>query len=153
MKISAGSIVSIHYTLTGDNGEVLDSSREREPLQYEQGAGAIIPGLEQALEGRASGDTLQVTLEPEQAYGEYNQDMVQSVPRTAFNPGDPLEPGMQFRVQSDQGVMMALVKEVGVENVTLDFNHPLAGARLHFDVDVMEVSTGEADDDAPRIIV
>jgi FKBP-type peptidyl-prolyl cis-trans isomerase SlyD len=153
MKISSGAIVSIHYTLTGDNGQVIDTSRGREPLQYEHGAGAIIPGLEKALEGHSSGDDVQVTLEPDDAYGEHNENMVQSVPRSTFNEVDNVEPGMQFRVETEQGPMVVQIKEVGEETVILDFNHPLAGERLHFDVNVMEVSESDADDDKPKIIV
>ncbi|MEJ2762042.1 MAG: peptidylprolyl isomerase, partial [Gammaproteobacteria bacterium] len=130
MKIKSGAIVSIHYTLTGDDGQVIDSSRGREPLQYEQGSGSIIPGLEQALEGHGSGDDVQVTLEPADAYGERNDDMVQSVPRETFKDVDKVEPGMQFRVETEQGPMVVQVKDVEEETVTLDFNHPLAGERL-----------------------
>jgi FKBP-type peptidyl-prolyl cis-trans isomerase SlyD len=153
MKISTGAIVSIHYTLTGDNGQVIDTSQGREPLQYEQGAGAIIPGLEKALEGHSSGDDVQVTLEPADAYGEHNENMVQSVPRSTFNDVDNVETGMQFRVETEQGPMVVQIKEVGEETVILDFNHPLAGERLHFDVNVMDVSENEADDDTPKIII
>ena len=153
MKINSGAIVSIHYTLTGDDGQVIDSSRDREPLQYEQGAGAIIPGLEKALEGHSSGDDVQVTLEAVDAYGERNESMVQPVPRSTFNEVDNVEPGMQFRVETEQGPMVVQIMEVGEEIVTLDFNHPLAGERLHFDVNVMDVNEGEADDDKPKIIV
>lgn len=152
MKIKSGAIVSIHYTLTGDDGQVIDSSREREPLQYEQGSGSIIPGLEKALEGHASGDDVQVTLEAADAYGERNDEMVQSVPRETFKDVGNVEPGMQFRVETEQGPMVVQVKDVEEEAVILDFNHPLAGERLHFDVNVMEVSEGEEGDDTPRII-
>jgi FKBP-type peptidyl-prolyl cis-trans isomerase SlyD len=153
MKISSGAIVSIHYTLTGDDGQVIDTSQDRDPLQYEHGAGAIIPGLEKALEGHSRGDDVQVTLEPADAYGEHNENMVQSVPRSTFNDVDNVEPGMQFRVETEQGPMVVQIKEVGEETVVLDFNHPLAGERLHFDVNVMDVSESAEDDDTPKIIV
>lgn len=152
MKISSGAIVSIHYTLTGDDGQIIDSSQGQEPLQYEQGAGNIIPGLEKALEGHSSGDDVQVTLEPEDAYGERNDSMVQSVPRETFKDVDKVEPGMQFRVETEQGPMVVQVKNVEEETVLLDFNHPLAGERLHFDVNVMEVNDKEGGDDTPKII-
>lgn len=152
MKISSGTIVSIHYTLTGDDGEIIDSSQGQDPLQYEQGAGNIIPGLEKALEGRSSGEDVQVTLEPEDAYGQRNDAMVQSVPRETFKDVDRVEPGMQFRVETEQGPMVVQVKDVADENVVLDFNHPLAGERLHFDVNIMEVSDKEGGDDTPKII-
>ncbi len=75
MKISSGAVVSIHYTLTDDQGQVIDSSQGQDPLQYEHGSGNIIPGLEKALDGRASGDSVQVTVEPEEAYGQRNDEM------------------------------------------------------------------------------
>jgi len=152
MKISSGTIVSIHYTLTGDDGQIIDSSQGQDPLQYEQGAGNIIPGLEKALEGHSSGEDVQVTLEPEDAYGQRNDSMVQSVPRETFKDVDRVEPGMQFRVETEQGPMVVQVKDVAEENVVLDFNHPLAGERLHFDVNIMEVNDKEGGDDTPKII-
>jgi len=152
MKISSGTIVSIHYTLTGDDGQIIDSSQGQDPLQYEQGAGNIIPGLEQALEGRSSGEDVQVTLEPDDAYGQRNDSMVQTVPRETFKDVEQVEPGMQFRVETEQGPMVVQVKDVADENVVLDFNHPLAGERLHFDVNIMEVNDKEGGDDTPKII-
>jgi len=153
MKINSGAIVSIHYTLTGDDGQIIDSSQGQEPLQYEQGAGNIIPGLEKALEGRGSGEDVQVTLEPEDAYGERNDAMVQSVPRETFKDVDKVESGMQFRVETEQGPMVVQVKNVEEDTVLLDFNHPLAGERLHFDVNIMEVNDKEGgEDDTPKII-
>ncbi len=154
MKISSGALVSIHYTLTDEDGEVIDSSRDREPLQYEHGSGNIIPGLEQALEGHTSGDDVQVTVEPEDGYGQRNEDMIQTVPRDAFANVESVEPGMQFRVETEKGPMVLQVKEVEEESVVVDFNHPLAGERLHFDVNVTDVSenTGGGEEDTPKII-
>lgn len=153
MKISSGAIVSIHYTLTGDNGEVLDTSEGQDPLQYQQGSGNIIPGLEKALEGRSSGDNVQVTVEPEEAYGQRNEDMIQTVSRETFANVDKVEPGMQFRVETERGPMIVQVTEVQDESVVLDFNHPLAGERLHFDVNVMDVNEDDGgEEDTPKII-
>lgn len=153
MKISSGALVSIHYTLTDEDGQVIDSSREREPLQYEHGSGNIIPGLEKALEGHASGDDVQVTVEPEEAYGQRNEDMIQTVPRDAFANVDSVEAGMQFRVETEKGPMVLQVKEVEEQSVLVDFNHPLAGERLHFDVNVMDVNeSDDGEEEAPRII-
>ncbi|MEX2525030.1 MAG: peptidylprolyl isomerase [Gammaproteobacteria bacterium] len=152
MKISSGAVVSIHYTLTDDQGEVIDSSQGQDPLQYEHGSGNIIPGLEKALDGHASGDNVQVTVEPEEAYGQRNDEMIQTVSRETFANVDKVEPGMQFRVETEKGPMVVQVKEVMDESVILDFNHPLAGERLHFEVDVMDVNENEGEEDAPRII-
>lgn len=152
MKINSGAVVSIHYTLTDDQGQVIDSSQGQDPLQYEHGSGNIIPGLEKALDGHASGDNVQVTVEPEEAYGQRNDEMIQTVSRETFANVDKVEPGMQFRVETEKGPMVVQVKEVMDESVLLDFNHPLAGERLHFDVEVMDVDENDGEEDAPRII-
>lgn len=152
MKISSGAVVSIHYTLTDDQGQVIDSSQGQDPLQYEHGSGNIIPGLEKALDGHASGDNVQVTVEPEEAYGQRNDEMIQTVSRETFANVEKVEPGMQFRVETEKGPMVVQVKDVMEESVVLDFNHPLAGERLHFDVDVMDVNENDDEEDAPRII-
>jgi len=152
MKISSGAVVSIHYTLTDDQGEVIDSSQGQDPLQYEHGSGNIIPGLEKALDGHASGDNVQVTVEPEEAYGQRNDEMIQTVARETFANVEKVEPGMQFRVETEKGPMVVQVKNVMEESVVLDFNHPLAGERLHFDVDVMDVNENDDGEDAPKII-
>lgn len=152
MKISSGAVVSIHYTLTDDQGEVIDSSQGQDPLQYEHGSGNIIPGLEKALDGHATGDNVQVTVEPEEAYGQRNDEMIQTVSRETFANVDKVEPGMQFRVETEKGPMVVQVKDVEEESVVLDFNHPLAGERLHFEVDVMDVNENGGEEDAPKII-
>ncbi len=151
MKISSGSVVSIHYTLTDDQGQVVDTSQGQDPLQYEHGSGNIIPGLEKALDGHASGDNVQVTVEPEEAYGQRNEEMIQSVSMETFANVDKVETGMQFRVETEKGPMVVQVKDVQDETVVLDFNHPLAGERLHFDVEVMDVNESDGED-APKII-
>ena len=140
MQIAADKVVSIHYTLTNEAGETLDSSRERgEPLAYLHGHGNIIPGLETALDGRESGEQLDVTVEPAEAYGERHDALIQDVPREAFQGVDELEPGMQFQAQTEGGPRLFIVTEVKGEEVTVDGNHPLAGERLHFNVEVAEV--------------
>lgn len=151
MKISSGSVVSIHYTLTDDQGQVVDTSQGQDPLQYEHGSGNIIPGLEKALDGHASGDNVQVTVEPEEAYGQRNEEMIQSVSMETFANVDKVETGMQFRVETEKGPMVVQVKDVQDETVVLDFNHPLAGERLHFDVEVMDVNESDGED-TPKII-
>lgn len=140
MKIAENAAVSIHYTLTNDAGEVLDSSQGQEPLDYVHGGGQIIPGLEAALEGKEAGDTLQVTIAPEDGYGPRHEELIQPVPREAFEGVEDIEPGMQFQAQSEQGVQLVTVTAVDDTTVTVDANHPLAGETLHFDVEVASVS-------------
>lgn len=140
MQIAENKVATIHYTLTDNDGQTLDSSSGGDPLAYLHGAGNIIPGLEKALEGKVEGDTVSVTVEPGEGYGERNEDLVQSVPRAAFEGVDNVEAGMQFEAQSPDGnVVRVTVTEVGDDQVTVDANHPLAGQTLNFDVEVAEV--------------
>ncbi|MDR9439724.1 MAG: peptidylprolyl isomerase [Halomonas sp.] len=139
MQIAQNSVVAFHYTLTNDAGEVLDSSEGREPLTYLHGAGNIIPGLEKQLEGRTTGDKLQAQVSPEEGYGEVQAQLVQEVPRDAFQGVDNVEPGMQFQAQTQGGPLMVTVTQVDGDTVTVDGNHPLAGQSLNFDVEIAEV--------------
>lgn len=134
-------VVSLDYTLRLEDGEVVDSSSGREPLEFIQGQGQIIPGLEKELYGMEEGDEKAVTVTPEEGYGERQADRVQTIPRNAFPDDMELEAGMQVRLQdSNSGqVYEAFVEEIHPENVILDFNHPLAGETLHFDVKIAGV--------------
>jgi len=136
--MSEPRVVTIHYTLTNDEGEVLDSSREREPLSYLEGAQNIISGLENALKEQEPGAQLNVSIEPADAYGEVREELVQPVPMSAFEGVEKIEPGMQFQAQTPGGPQVVRVVSVEEERVVIDANHPLAGQRLHFDVEVME---------------
>lgn len=138
MQVTDNKVVAIDYTLKDDDGQVLDTSDGREPLYYLHGAQNIIPGLENALTGKSSGDTLQVTIPPEEGYGPRSDEMQQTVPRSEL-PGE-VEVGMRFHASGGHGGdTVVTVVEVTDEEVTLDTNHPLAGATLHFDVTVREV--------------
>ena len=139
MQIAQNSVVAFHYTLTNDAGEVLDSSEGRQPLTYLHGAGNIIPGLERQLEGRAAGDKLNVAVSPEEGYGEVQPQLVQEVPRDAFQGVDNVEPGMQFQADTQGGPLMVTVTKVDNDTVTVDGNHPLAGQKLNFDVEIATV--------------
>lgn len=139
MQIANDVVVSIEYTLTDDQGNVIDSSAGGEPLAYLHGAGNIIPGLEAALEGKVVGDAFKVSIAPADGYGEKNEDMLQQVPREMFQGVDTIEAGMQFHAQTDHGMQAITVTAVDGDLVTVDGNHPLAGQNLHFDVKVIEV--------------
>jgi len=139
MQIAHNTVVSIDYTLTSDSGEVIDSSRGREPLAYLHGHGNIIPGLEKAIEGKGAGDELDVTIQPEEGYGPYREELVQDVPREAFGEVDEISPGMSFRAESDAGPMTVTVRAVDEDTVTVDGNHMLAGKVLNFSVAIREV--------------
>jgi len=139
MEIANNTVVSIDYTLTGDDGQVIDSSEGREPLQYLHGHQNIIPGLEKAIEGKSEGDELEVAVAPEEGYGPYRDELVQDVPKDAFAGVEKVEPGMTFRAESNAGPMTVTVTEVGDETVTVDGNHMLAGKVLNFRVAVKGV--------------
>ncbi|MDH2433836.1 peptidylprolyl isomerase [Pokkaliibacter sp. MBI-7] len=146
MQISKHSVVSIHYTLRNDAGEELDSSVGGQPLNYIQGMGNLISGLEEALEGRQAGEKLNVTVPAEKAYGEREDQLVQQVPLTAFGGVENIEPGMRFHAETDHGPHVVVVLEVDDEHVVVDGNHPLAGETLHFEVEITEVREASQDE-------
>ena len=139
MPIKKGDTVRAHYTGTLDDGTVFDSSRERDPLEFVLGKGMLIPGFEAAVEGREVGETVTVTIAPEDAYGLRVEEAVQTVPREAFAQIPDLAVGMQLHGESPQGPMSVVVKEVNDDSVVVDANHPLAGETLHFAVKIDSV--------------
>jgi FKBP-type peptidyl-prolyl cis-trans isomerase SlyD len=139
MQISTGKVVSIDYTLTDDQKHVIDSSEGGEPLTYLHGVGQLIPGLEKELEGKTSGDHLDVTIAPADGYGERDDAKLKVVPRTAIQGVGDLEIGMQLQASTAHGHQVVTITKVEGDDVTLDANHPLAGATLHFDVTIREV--------------
>ncbi|MDF2445479.1 MAG: peptidylprolyl isomerase [Moraxellaceae bacterium] len=146
MQIANNVVASIEYTLTDDQGNVIDSSVGGEPLAYLHGAGNIIPGLEDALEGKQVGDSLKVSVPPSEGYGEKDEALLQVVPRSMFRGVDQIEVGMQFHAQTDHGMQVITVAKVEGDNVTVDGNHPLAGQNLNFDVKVLEVRAATAEE-------
>ena len=149
MEIAPARVASIHYTLTDDDGHVLDKSPESQPLSYLHGAGNIVPGLEKALAGKKTGDSLNVDVKPEEAYGVRHDSLVQTVPRDAFKDVDAVEPGMRFTAQTARGPLQVVVVEVDDAQVKIDGNHPLAGRNLHFAVEVADVR--EASDEEKNL--
>jgi FKBP-type peptidyl-prolyl cis-trans isomerase SlyD len=139
MQIAQDSVVSIHYTLTSDSGEVIDSSSGADPLTYLQGHGNLIPGLERELEGKQSGEKLSVRVAPADGYGEMDDTLVQDVPRAAFAGAPEIQVGMQFQAQSNHGPRTVTVTKVETDVITVDGNHPLAGKHLNFAVEIIDV--------------
>jgi len=140
MQIAKHTVVSMHYTLTGDDGQVIDSSQGADPLVFLQGAGNIIPGLDNALIGKSAGDSLDVRVVPEEGYGVIDEHLIQQVPREMFQGVDTIEPGMTFQAQDQSGYIQRVeVKSVDGDTVTIDANHPLAGQHLNFAVTIVEV--------------
>ena len=138
MQVADKTVVSIDYTLTNDAGEVLDTSRDAEPLVYIHGQSQIISGLENALAGRATGDAFKIRLEARDAYGERDDDLMQTAQRAQFGGEDPVV-GLQVRTDGPEGTQILTIVAVDGDDVTLDGNHPLAGVPLTFDVKVVGV--------------
>ena len=139
MQVARDSVVLIHYTLTNDAGEVLDSSANGEPLAYIHGGGGIISGLEEALAGKVVGDKLKVAVPAAKAYGEQDAELIQQVPKRAFQGVGEVKAGMRFTAQTENGPRQVVVTRVTGDMVTVDGNHPLAGQTLNFDVEITEV--------------
>ena len=140
LMIGEKMVVSMHYTLTDEQGKVLDSSEGAEPLSYLHGAGNIIPGLEKALVGKVADDALKVTVAPSDGYGEVVPELIQKVDKAAFEGVETLEPGMAFEAEGPAGeVQRVVITEVEGNEVTVDGNHPLAGVTLNFDVKIVNV--------------
>jgi len=139
MQVAKNTVVAIDYKLSDNNGEVLDQSQEGQPLEYVHGGGNIIPGLENALEGKEIGEDVSVQVQPSEAYGERSEELQQDVPKEMFQGVDQVENGMRFQAQTQEGTSIVTVTDVGEEQVTVDANHPLAGETLNFEVKVNNV--------------
>ncbi len=139
MQIAKNKVVSIDYTLTDSKGEVLDSSSKGRPLQYIQGMGQLIPGLEKALEGKTTGDALKAQIPAKEAYGVRDEELMQIIPKENFADIPDLKVGMELEAESDDGVRVITVVGVEADRVIVDGNHPLAGMDLTFDVKIVGV--------------
>ncbi len=139
MTISKDSVVSIEYTLTDSENEVLDSSEGTGPLEYLHGHNNLIPGLEKELNGKKAGDTFKTSVAAVDAYGEYQDELVVEVERSQFPDDVEITEGMQFEAGGPDGSRVVTVTAVNESKVTVDANHPLAGEVLHFDVKVVSV--------------
>lgn len=146
MQIADNTAVSIHYTLTNDEGDVIDSSLGNEPLVYLHGNGNIISGLEKALHGKTAGEQFSVRIEAEDAYGDFMEERVQVIPREMFEGVEVLEVGMQFQADVSSGPGIVTIVEIDGDDITIDGNHPLAGVPLTFDVEVIEIRPASAEE-------
>ena len=146
MKASRDTVVRIHYTLTDDEGKVLDSSRGGKPLAYLHGHGSIVRGLERALDGADVGHKAKVSVAPPDAYGERDPDAVFLAERKQFPKSIKLAAGTQVHAETPDGPMSFTILEVRPDACLLDGNHPLAGKTLHFDVEVLEVRQATHDE-------
>lgn len=138
MLIAKNKVVVFDYRLTDEQGDLIEESQNTGPFAYIHGTNSIIPGLEAALEGKQSGETLSVSVEPGKAYGEHDDALVAVVPRDRFE-SDQVEIGMRFQTETEHGMRVFTVTGVNDVEVMVDGNHPLAGQALTFDVNIVEV--------------
>lgn len=146
MKIEDDKVVTFHYRLQDSDGSFTESSEGKNPVTYMHGRGNIVRGLEKELRGRGSGEKLTVTVAPEEAYGLHDPDAVQRVPVKHLAARGKLVAGQMVPVNTNAGIRYALVLKVGHFNVDLDFNHPLAGRTLVFDIDIIGVRDATAEE-------
>lgn len=145
--VAANKVVTFHYTLTNDAGEQIDSSRGGQPLSYLHGAGNIVVGLEKQLTGKTIGDKLDAKVEAGEGYGERDERAVHRVSKAQFPPGMNIEKGMQFGAQGPDGSPVPVwVTGIEGDTVVVDFNHPLAGVRLNFAVEIVALRDATAEE-------
>ncbi|MCP4749913.1 MAG: peptidylprolyl isomerase [Proteobacteria bacterium] len=146
MIIEKNRAVSINYVLTNDAGETLDSTQYQTPMVYLHGANNILPVLENALEGKTLKSRVRTKVTPGDGYGEYNEELVQSVPLSSFPNADKIKAGTQFQLDTSQGPKIATITKVENGEFTLDMNHPLAGQTLNFDIEVVDIREASAEE-------
>jgi FKBP-type peptidyl-prolyl cis-trans isomerase SlyD len=139
MQIAKDRVVRFHYTLSRPDGERIESSLGNAPLTVLWGAGGLISGVEQALAGRQAGDRFEITVAPDQAYGERDENLIQRIPKKYFQQAKRLRPGMVTQVQTGQGPRAVTVRKVGMSVIDVDGNHPLAGQSLVFAIEIVDV--------------
>ena len=146
MKIAEKHVVTLNYTLKDNDDNIIDKSHGLNS-RFKKGAHNIIPGLENALTGKSSGDEISVSVAPEEGYGHRDDARIQEVPRDAFPPDITIEPGMQFNAQGPEGqAVMVTIAKVEDDTVTVDGNHPLAGVTLNFDVSIADIRDASAEE-------
>jgi FKBP-type peptidyl-prolyl cis-trans isomerase SlyD len=139
LQSAKNNVVTNEYTLTDAKGEVLDSSSKGRPLQYIQGLGHLIPGLEKALEGKTTGDSVKAQIPHKEAYGARDEALMQIIPKENFEDIPDLKVGMELEAESEDGVRVITVVGIEGDRVVVDGNHPLAGMDLNFDVTIVGV--------------
>ena len=138
MQVAEKKAVTIKYTLRDEEGAVLDTTDGRDPMTYLHGAGNLVPGVEEALEGKSPGDEIKVTVPPEKGYGNREDGNVRNLPLRKVSAGK-IQPGSQVQLNTSHGPIVATVLAVKGDYATIDLNHPLAGKTLRFELEVVEV--------------
>ena len=152
MLIAADKVVSFHYRLSEADQPVVDDSRNGPPVVYLHGHDGMLPGLEEALTGKQTGDTITVTLPPEKAYGLRREDAVQRISvKRVINPGNKkvvYKPGMVIQLNTDHGPREVTVIKAGFKTLDVDTNHPMAGRTLQFEIEVVDVRDASEEETA-----
>jgi FKBP-type peptidyl-prolyl cis-trans isomerase SlyD len=146
MSIKKDSVVTLHYTLKDDAGEVIDTSDGGEPLAYLHGHGNLVAGLERELTGKVAGDKLNVKITPADGYGERDAALVQRVPRRQLKGITKLYVGLKLHAQTQEGPREVTITHLVGDTVTIDANHALAGKNLNFDIDITDVRDATAEE-------
>lgn len=146
MQIATDTVVSFHYRLKEEGGEIFEDSHEGSPVLYLHGHRSMLPGLEEALEGKSAGDSFEVNVPPAKGYGERKEGAVQRVPKKHLLTKGKLVPGMMVQLNTEHGPREAIVLKVGLKNIDVDANHPLAGKSLVFAVEVIDVREATAEE-------
>lgn len=148
MNIEIKKAVTLAYTLTDKDGNVLDQADAAQPFIYLHGTGGIIPGLEKALDGKTKDDQFEVSLEPSEAYGDRSEQLIQAVPKEMFGgmSDEDMFVGAQFHAETNQGMQVVTVNAINDDSITIDGNHPMAGKALNFDVTVLDVRDATDDE-------
>lgn len=146
MEIAHRRVATIHFTLTGEEGSTITSTRGHDPLVYMHGTGSIVAGLEEALEGRSPGDRFEVTVAPEKGFGPRHPELVQAHPRSIITDGAEPRVGARLDAQTAKGPMEVVVTAVEGDTVTVDGNHPLAGRTFTAEVEVVDVRVATPDE-------
>ena len=147
--VKDGSEVSLQYTLSGEDGKLIESNKGKEPLKYTHGQKQIIPGLEKGLAGMKVGDEKRVKVKPEDAYGPVNKEAFQEFPKEKIPP-EGLKVGAVLTARGPQGQALPVrVHQIKEKTVVLDLNHPMAGKTLVFDVKVLDIQSAQATPPAP----
>jgi len=142
MPIKKGDKIKVDYTGTFDDGTVFDTSEGKQPLEFEAGAGKVIKGFDEAVIGMEKDEEKEIKIEPKEAYGDINPQMVQKIPRDKLPPGQEPKPGMMLGLGTPDGKQMpARITEVNEKEITIDLNHPLAGKTLNFKIKIIEISS------------
>jgi len=150
LSVARDRVVRFHYQIFNASGDVIETTRNSEPLAILHGRGNVMRGIEDALEGRKAGDRFEVTLPPEQAYGPRKDDFTQRISKKYFRDPARLKPGMTTQLSTEEGTRSVTVLKVGGKVVDVDMNHPLAGQTLGFDLEVVEVREATREEIAHR---